>query len=222
MKSQIDYIFLSSNWQASEASTYRSLWAYRSSFHAELRARANYWGRTPYRANKLIKNIAILPPVFFAYNTLIVEETVANELVRFGGVDVVPVGWRDVYEFPIDEASIRQLHQENPWDGDVGLWVDQQLVSPPLWLKDLRYYEVVVPRSRDVVTASSQSISVEAPHPHSRSQKINAELTPELPRCYPMLEVDWSVYACERQLFQCLRPHTSDRELFLVTDTSED
>jgi hypothetical protein len=195
---------------------YRSTWAYQELFHGISDPRiSNRYGEKPYRKCRLIKNISILPKVFFADISMAVNAEVAMRLKFFSGVDLAPYEWEAVFKYPLDEAHITELLERfSVLTEDFAEWQKTLYRKPkPGEIKE-DYYQVLAPRFASVVGEFMPNDSIELPgavyesfRPLRTSQALHEK--------YPMVKA-LPYYLCSQAVFDTIAPDVSDPASFKI------
>jgi hypothetical protein len=194
---------------------YKSTWAYREYFHGAAGAVVNRYGERPYTPLPLIRNVRLMPEVFFAGISLVVGAGVADRLSRFDSVDLNSCEWESVYDQPIDEQGVQSMYQRFSAIGeDYGQWLETQLTPLIANVLSNRYFEVIVPRLEILAPRFPRHVQFELASP------IYQKLPPlwtcaALHRIYPVVKVS-PHYLFETAAFEVIEPFVRERELFTV------
>src|SRR4051794_1256716 len=94
---------------------YKQTWTYREMFHGDAgglssTSEVNRYGHRPHASFPLVRNIRILPEVFFAGISMIVGARAAEQLAQMPHVELNQCHWDSFYDLPMDETSIRNLY----------------------------------------------------------------------------------------------------------------
>ena len=199
------------------AEGYRATWVYREYYHGSAGAVINRYEEAPYEPLPLIRNVRLMPEVFFADISLVVSEKVAGQLNHFHGVRLNPCRWEKVYDLPVDESHVWQMYNRfSVFTEEYRNWLEQQYVTPSRDLGNVRYFEVLAPRF-DVVKPRRGAL-VEFSLPHAPGQVLPPFQTlAGLHRVYPMLKAT-SYYFCDEQVYRVLQPHVQEPEQFTTRE----
>lgn len=195
--------------------TYRATWVYRDFFQGTAGAVVNRYGERPYEPLPLLRNLRLMPPVFFADISLVVNDNVAKQLSQAKNVDLSPCVWEGIYDHPVDEAGVREmLRRFSPLLDDHGIWLQSQY-RPPTNPESLpQYFEVIAPRLAKLQSQFVSTAKLELPSPMYETLEP-LEVCAALFQEYPIVKAT-PYYLFTDAVFEAIREHVSDEELFVV------
>jgi hypothetical protein len=195
--------------------TFRGTWVYRDFFHGDAGAVVNRYGHRPYQSLPLRRNTVLLPPVFFAGISLVVNESIAHELACLDSIDVNPCSWEGVYEYPVDATSVTNLMQRfSPLDDEHGDWIQGRLRPPYPAVEQIKYYEVICPLLVNLQLSFQCDREFKLPSP-AYGQSPLLRTTHRLHALYPVVKFTPYLLLLD-SAFRTIEKHVQDSELFTV------
>ena len=193
--------------------TYRNLWPYRDFFHGgDSPAAINRYGERPYKPLHLVRNVRLMPPVFFPTIYMVVSEQVAAGLRGFERVDLVPCVWEKVYDYPVDEQHVTELYNNlSHMNEDFSEWVEKRVRLPGPGLNDVKYFAVIAPQLEKLTGQFECKIKLELPR--TPGHDGSAMTSFGLHKDYPIVQFG-SHYLCTDPVYQVLEPYVADPDMF--------
>src|SRR4051812_47767766 len=108
---------VSANLKVIGSGEYKQLWPYGELFHGDgglvsSKAVVNRYGHRPYDPFPVVRNIRVLPEVFFASISMLVGANVAKQLKGTPHLELNCCMWESVYDLALDEKSVRNLYEQ--------------------------------------------------------------------------------------------------------------
>lgn len=190
-------------------------WPFREFFHGADRPVANIFGKRPYKPLPLIRNVRLMPQVFFPSVRMVAGRGVAEGLARFDGVDLNNCTWDAIYDLPIDEASMLRLRERfSVLGSEYGDWLETQLATPPAAVQLPDYFEIITPAHQQVAAAFQCLDAIDLPSPaYERLPTIHT--CAKLHELYPVVTV-LPHYLFSEESWPVVQPHVNDLDLFTV------
>jgi hypothetical protein len=211
---------LSENLRVVTSGGYKQTWPYRELFHGDAgglssKAVVNRYEHQPYEPLPLVRNIRVLPEVFFAGISLIVGERVAKELKRMPHLGLNRCQWDSVYDLPMDEESIRNLYTRfSAFTEDLTEWLRSRLTIAPSQVRRIEYFELIAPRLEKISAHFSLTTQFELPSP--AYEKLPSLATSrEIHVLYPVVKLT-PYYIFAEAAYAAVRDYVTDSDLFGV------
>lgn len=191
---------------------YRWTWPYREFFHGDYDPVINRYGEKPYKPLQLIRNVRLMPAVFFPCTHVVVSERVAGALAALAHIDLNPCEWYKVYDHPVDERAVVEMYTRfSAFSDSSSEWLKKRMHPPGPGLCAFRYFEPVVPVLPDVAGEVDAKTHLELPSPYS--DDTGFVTCAELHQRYPLVYAGL-YYLCTEEVFRILKPHVNDPAMF--------
>jgi hypothetical protein len=194
---------------------YPNLWPYDVFFHGGSRHDMNWYGERPYDSPELVRNIRLMPPIFFAGISMAVNAPVADQLRSFNFIDLQPCKWKKIYDYPIDEQHVRDLMARFSILPDgFEEWLETLMEAPDERVRDIAYFQVIVPLLERISSEFTCDVEIKLPDPaYDEIPPVRTCIA--LHNKFPIVRIP-PYYLATEAVFHVLSPNMSDKAMFRV------